>query len=145
MTTTLVYDRTRLTEMSADELEESREAGYAFRRELTHAVMAGVEVPDNWDMNGEYRSEFGGFFPVQVRFTPVHGRFHLALCSPGEVSDRWLMVLFSADGRSVTTVRHSQRYDPYVFGHVLSLTARLDLDGYHLSHIVSVLQEDAVC
>lgn len=145
MTTTLVYDRTRLTEMSADELEESREAGYAFRRELTHAVMAGIAVPEGWDMNGEYRSEFGGFFPVQVRFTPVHGRFHLALCSPGEISDRWLMVLFSADGRSVTAVRHARRYDPYVFAHVLSLTARLDLDGYHLSHIISVLQEDAVC
>ncbi|WP_432805376.1 conjugation system SOS inhibitor PsiB family protein, partial [Escherichia coli] len=31
----------------------------------------------------EYGSEFGGFFPVQVRFTPAHERFHLALCSPG--------------------------------------------------------------
>ncbi|HAF4865951.1 TPA: conjugation system SOS inhibitor PsiB [Salmonella enterica] len=145
MTTTLVYDRTRLTEMSAHELEESREAGYAFRRELTHAVMAGIAVPEAWDMNGEYRSEFGGFFPVQVQFTPAHGRFHVALCSPGEISDRWLMVLFSANRRSVAVVRHAQRYDPYVFAHVLSLTARLDQDGYPLGHIISVLQEDAVC
>lgn len=27
-------------------------------------------------MNGEYGSEFGGFFPVEVRFTPAHERFH---------------------------------------------------------------------
>ncbi|XJM00198.1 conjugation system SOS inhibitor PsiB family protein (plasmid) [Escherichia coli] len=32
------------------------------------------------------RQKFGGFFPVQVRFTPAHERFHLALCSPGDVS-----------------------------------------------------------
>ncbi|WP_289626507.1 conjugation system SOS inhibitor PsiB family protein, partial [Escherichia coli] len=39
-------------------------------RELTHAVMRELDAPDNWTMNGEYGSEFGGFFPVQVRFTP---------------------------------------------------------------------------
>ncbi len=47
--------------------------------------MRELDAPDNWTMNGEYGSEFGGFFPVQVRFTPAHERFHLALCSPGDV------------------------------------------------------------
>ncbi|EMW88480.1 protein psiB [Escherichia coli 180600] len=72
-----------LQTMSAQEYEDIRAAGSDERRKLTHAVMRELDAPDNWTMNGEYGSEFGGFFPVQVRFTPAHERFHLALCSRG--------------------------------------------------------------
>ncbi|MGK3549758.1 conjugation system SOS inhibitor PsiB, partial [Escherichia coli] len=75
-----------LQTMSAQEYEDIRAAGSDERRELTHAVMRELDAPDNWTMNGEYGSEFGGFFPVQVRFTPAHERFHLALFSPGAFS-----------------------------------------------------------
>ena len=34
-------------------------------------------------MNGEYGSEFGGFFPRPVRFTPAHERFHLGVMFTG--------------------------------------------------------------
>ncbi|EMV50156.1 protein psiB [Escherichia coli 2872000] len=82
-----------LQTMNAQEYEDIRAAGSDERRELTHAVMRELDAPDNWTMNGEYGSEFGGFFPVQVRFTPAHERFHLALCSPGDVSQVWVLVL----------------------------------------------------
>lgn len=59
-----------LKTMSCDEFEDWRDSGEDFRRELTHAVMRDLSCPENWDVNGEYRSEFGGFFPVQVRFRP---------------------------------------------------------------------------
>ncbi|QCF15148.1 conjugation system SOS inhibitor PsiB (plasmid) [Salmonella enterica subsp. enterica serovar Bareilly] len=75
-----------LQSMNAQEYEDIRAAGSDMRRNLTHEVMREVDAPANWMMNGEYGSEFGGFFPVQVRFTPAHERFHLALCSPGDVS-----------------------------------------------------------
>ncbi|CSW20816.1 plasmid SOS inhibition protein B [Shigella sonnei] len=75
-----------LQSMNAQEYEDIRAAGSDMRRNLTHEVMREVDAPANWVMNGEYGSEFGGFFPVQVRFTPAHERFHLALCSPGDVS-----------------------------------------------------------
>ncbi|EFH5404299.1 TPA: conjugation system SOS inhibitor PsiB, partial [Escherichia coli] len=65
-----------LQTMNAQEYEDIRAAGSDERRELTHAVMRELDAPDNWTMNGEYGSEFGGFFPVQVRFTPAHERFH---------------------------------------------------------------------
>ncbi len=64
-----------LQTMSAQEYEDIRAAGSDERRELTHAVMRELDAPDNWMMNGEYGSEFGAF-PVQVRFTPAHERFH---------------------------------------------------------------------
>ncbi len=85
-----------LQTMSAQEYEDIRAAGSDERRELTHAVMRELDAPDNWTLNGEYGSEFGGFFPVQVRFTPAHERFHLALCSPGDVSQVWVLVLVNA-------------------------------------------------
>ena len=56
-----------LKTMSIDELEDYRAAGEDFRRELTHAVMRVLHLPSGWSVNGEYRSEFGGFFPVQIR------------------------------------------------------------------------------
>lgn len=73
-----------LKTMSCDEFEDWRDSGEDYRRELTHAVMRDLSCPENWGMNGEYRSEFGGFFPVQIRFTPSHGQYHLAVCSPGD-------------------------------------------------------------
>ncbi|NUV24333.1 hypothetical protein MS6204_03265 [Escherichia coli] len=94
-----------LQTMSAQEYEDIRAAGSDERRELTHAVMRELDAPDNWTMNGEYGSEFGGFFPVQVRFTPAHERFHLALCSPGDVSQVWVLVLVNAGGEPFAVVQ----------------------------------------
>lgn len=50
-----------LKTMIPQEYEDWREGGEDLRRELTHAVMRDLNCPDNWDMNGEYRSEFGAF------------------------------------------------------------------------------------
>lgn len=60
-----------LKTMSSDELEDYRAAGEDFRRELSHAVMRDLTSPSSWSVNAEYRCEFGGFFPVQIRFTPL--------------------------------------------------------------------------
>ncbi len=71
--------------MNAQEYEDIRAAGSDERRELTHAVMRELDAPDNWTMNGEYGSEFGGFSPS----SPFHAcprTFSPALCSPGDVS-----------------------------------------------------------
>ncbi|EAB3051345.1 MULTISPECIES: conjugation system SOS inhibitor PsiB [Citrobacter] len=66
-----------LNTMIPQEFEDWRDGGEDLRRELTHAVMRDLTCPTGWDLNGEYRSEFGGFFPVQIRFTPAHGNFSL--------------------------------------------------------------------
>nr|UGK56960.1 hypothetical protein [Escherichia coli] len=57
-----------LQTMSAQEYEDIRAAGSDERRELTHAVMRELDAPDNWTMNGEYGSEFGGFFSPSSPF-----------------------------------------------------------------------------
>ena len=94
-----------LKTMSCDEFEDWRDSGEDFRRELTHAVMRDLSCPENWDVNGEYRSEFGGFFPVQIRFTPSHGNYHIAVCSPGAISPAWMVVFVPASGRPFSVIR----------------------------------------
>ncbi|MVT06097.1 conjugation system SOS inhibitor PsiB [Enterobacter sp. 10-1] len=128
-----------LKTMSCDEFEDWRDSGEDFRRELTHAVMRDLSCPENWDVNGEYRSEFGGFFPVQVRFTPPHGNYHIAVCSPGAISLAWMVVFVPASGRPFSVIRTLSVYQPELVSHTVSLTARLDADGYSQASIISIL------
>lgn len=128
-----------LNTMIPQEFEDWREAGEDLRRELTHAVMRELSCPENWDMNGEYRSEFGGFFPVQVRFTPSHGNFHIAVCSPGDIPPSWMVVFIPASGRPFSVIRTLKSYQPELISHTLSLTARLDADGYSQASIISIM------
>ena len=113
-----------LQTMNTQEYEDIRAAGSDERRELTHAVMRELDAPDNWTMNGEYGSEFGGFFPVQVRFTPAHERFHLALCSPGDVSQVWVLVLVNAGGEPFAVVQVQRRFAPEAVSHSRTLFNR---------------------
>lgn len=90
-------------------------------------------------MNGEYRSEFGGFFPVQIRFTPSRGNFSLAVCSPGDISPSWMVVFIPVSGRPFSVLRTLPAWSPEVITHTLSLVAHLDADGYSQASIISVL------
>lgn len=76
-------------------------------------ALSRLSCPENWDVNGEYRSEFGGFFPVQCRFSADGSDdWHLCVCSPGEVSPYWLLVLLSSGGEVVRTLYQSDTLQP---------------------------------
>lgn len=126
--------------MQPDEFEACREAGAEYRRGLTHAVMAAVALPATWMMNGLY----SGLFPVQVRFAPAYGRFRMALCSPGEISDRWLLLMMSSDGFRLTCIRSRPRFEPETFSAALSLAAVMDGEGYNVRHIMDTLTGDDI-
>lgn len=128
-----------LKTMIPQEFEDWRDSGEDLRRELTHAVMRDLTCPADWDMNGEYRSEFGVFFPVQVRFTPSHCNFHIAVCSPGDITLSWMVMFIPSSGRPFSVISTLPAYSPEVISHTLSLTARLDADGYSQASIISVL------
>lgn len=131
-----------LAEMTADDFEIARAAGYSFHRELTHAVMAELTLPDNWDMNGEYGSEFGGLFPVQVRLAPTHGIFEMVLCSPGEISEQWLLLMVSGKGLNVVCVRQCDYLDVAKLNHALFVADYRHRDGFAPSDIISVLKHE---
>jgi len=131
-----------LKTMFAGELEDYRAAGEDFRRELTHAVMRDLSCPASWDVNGEYKSEFGGFFPVQIRFSPSHGHFDVAVCSPGELSARWMVVFVTRGGQPFSVVRSMEEFNPELISHTLALIACLDTDGYSFASIISTLAQE---
>lgn len=128
-----------LKTLTADDLEDYRAAGEDYRRELSHAVMRDLPSPSGWSVNAEYKSEFGGFFPVQVRFTPSHGNFHIAVCSPGDISPAWMVVFVPASGRPFSVISTLSDWSPEAISHTLSLVARLDAYGYSQASIISML------
>lgn len=83
-----------------------------------------------------------GLFPVQVRFTPAHERFHLALCSPGDVSQVWVLVLVNAGGEPFAVVQVQRRFAPEAVSHSLALAASLDAQGYSVNDIIHILMAE---
>lgn len=130
-----------LQSMNAQEYEDIRAAGSDMRRNLTHEVMREVDAPANWMMNGEYGSEFGGFFPVQVRFTPAHERFH-GIMFAGDVSQVWVLVLVNAGGEPFAVVQVQRRFAPEAVSHSLALAASLDAQGYSVNDIIHILMAE---
>lgn len=84
----------------------------------------------------------GGFFPVQVRFTPAHERFHLALCSPGDVSQLWMLVLVNGGGQPFAVVQVQHIFTPVAISHTLALAATLDAQGYSVNDIIHILMAE---
>ncbi|HBT4425150.1 TPA: conjugation system SOS inhibitor PsiB, partial [Klebsiella pneumoniae] len=109
---------------------------------LTHAVMRVLDLPSGWSVNGEYRSEFGGFFPVQIRFSPAHCHFDVAVCSPGELSERWMIVFVTRGGQPFSVVRSIEEFNPELISHTLALIACLDTDRYSCASIISTLEQE---
>ncbi|EAX1823543.1 conjugation system SOS inhibitor PsiB [Pseudocitrobacter faecalis] len=116
--------------MCAEELEHQRRKGFIARRALSESVIADLIIPNGWHAAAEYQQEFGGLYPVQVRFWPSHGRFSLVLCSPGAVSSHWKMLLISGSAQRVELLRQFQKYCFTQISNVLIRTNQLDRDGY---------------
>jgi hypothetical protein len=73
------------------------------------------------------------------RFTSPHGNYHISVCSPGAISPAWMVVFVPASGRPFSVIRTLNGYQPEPVSHTVSLTARLDADGYSQASIISIL------
>lgn len=117
------YTLDTLNMMIPAELESVRERGDELRRQLSDTVVGLVTVPAGWRVNAEYRGEFGGQFPVQLRYAPDgSGEYFLCLCSPGEMLPAWTLFLLSGDG---TLVRILHQADVLVPDTVANLLAQV--------------------
>lgn len=134
--------RTELTDMFPCEFEAWRERGDDERHVLSTAVMHFLDTPEGWQVNAEYRGEFGGLFPVQIRYTAPDESFHLCLCSPGEVCAEWLAVLASADGSFVREVLRAEKFAPERFSALLSVAGSLCSMAYTVREIAAFLVEE---
>lgn len=120
------YDLKQINALSASDMEFIRQQGELPRRALSDAVTGLLTVPVGWRVSAEYRAEFGGFFPVQCRFSAAESDdWHLCVCSPGEVSPYWLLVLLSAGGSVVRTMYQSESLEPDVISQLVAQMAGL--------------------
>lgn len=133
-----------LTAMHPCEFEEWREKGENGRHVLTSAVARLLAVPEKWTVNGEYRAEFGGFFPVQLRFEPPGAAFSLCVCSPGDVSGEWLVVFVSADGGCVREVFRLTPFNPARISALIAAAGQAALLEYSTGGMADYLAEE-VC
>ena len=141
----LLMSRTdTLRNMHPSDFEEWRERGADFRHLLTTDVMEEIMPPPNWHVNGEYGAEFGGLFPVQVRFTPPGGLYHICVCSPGEVSPSWLVVLAADAGDVVRVLLTREDFSPQRFTALLALAADIEDQNFTLKGRAAFLTEGAV-
>lgn len=110
---TMQYDLNRINTLTASDTEFIRQQGEDARRALSDAVTGLLSTPEGWCVCAEFRSEFGGFFPVQCRFSADGSDdWHLCVCSPGEVSPYWILVLLSSGGEVVRTLYQSDTLQP---------------------------------
>ncbi|MCU4152371.1 conjugation system SOS inhibitor PsiB family protein, partial [Klebsiella quasipneumoniae] len=65
--------------------------------------------------------------------------YHLAVCSPGDISPAWMVVFIPASGRPFSVISTLSDWSPEAISHTLSLVARLDTDGYSQASIISML------
>lgn len=135
-------DLALLSTLHPCEFEEWRERGQSDRHVLTCAVIRQLPLPEGWTVNGEYGSEFGGFFPVQLRFMPPDEAFCLCVCSPGEISSEWLVVYVSADGGRVRDVLRLTPFDPSRISAVLAAAAQVCLLEYNVTGLADYLAEE---
>lgn len=115
--------------MSPCEFEDYRECGNDLRGALIRAVGQELEVPEHWKLHYESWGELGGFFPVQLRFTPPQGKYHLCVCSPGAISHSWLVTVLSSSGEYHRRVSVHAPFDPERCNRLIKKAARLDAQG----------------
>ncbi|HAY0228574.1 TPA: conjugation system SOS inhibitor PsiB [Escherichia coli] len=129
----------QLQKMAAFEFEELRGIDYDTRCELTSAVVKEIVVPERWSAIYEYITGFGDFFPVQVNFTPWHRKFHLTLCSPGELSSVWQLIMLYPARQIASIVQKQRILTPKAISHSLALVATLDIQGHNIRDIIRIL------
>lgn len=131
-----------LASMHPCEFEEWRARGEGERHELTSAVLSLLTVPQGWTVNGEYRAEFGGLFPVQLHFAPPGEAFCLCVCSPGEVAGEWLVLIASADGGCVRDVLRLTPFDPPRISALVAAAAQACLLEYSVTGLADYLVQE---
>lgn len=118
------YTLAVLNGMLLAELESVRDGGDEERRQLSDTVISLISTPTGWRVNAEYRGEFGGGFPVQVRWTPDEdGDFSICLCSPSEMALTWSLFIVAHDGSVNRVLHHAGVLEPHLISDILNQIA----------------------
>lgn len=144
-TTTEKYTLDALNLMVPAELESVRESGDEERRQLSDSVTSLIELPVGWRVNAEYRGEFGGQFPVQLRYTPdSDNHYFLCLCSPGEMLPAWVLLLLARDGSLIRILHQSGALMPAKIAGLLAQIAGMHRFNCTATTIAELMHAEVV-
>ncbi|EBQ8410758.1 conjugation system SOS inhibitor PsiB [Salmonella enterica] len=128
-----------LVSMTPEDFEQFRSDGWSSRRALTDAVMRELLLPEGWDVRPEVLSEYGGVWPVCLRYFPPHCRHFFMLTSPGEVCDHWVLLLLSASGLRLKCLHRMPVLDTFLINSLLLRADVLDKNRYTLAGLANEL------
>jgi len=107
--------------MTGSELEQYAERGEASRCNLSREVVRQLSLPQDWTCDIEYRSEFGGDAPVNVRLSPsAHPAVTVCLFSSSADVPFWRLCLPFDNGASVAWFYCSEQPEPEVIARLLA-------------------------
>lgn len=117
----------QLTAMSPSELEEYRDRGREWRRQLNNAVLGVLALPVGWVANAEEACEFCGQVPVVCRISPKGDEATaIFLCSAGAEVPGWSAVLpyqgkrtSANEGDCVAWLHTADNFDPETVNQLL--------------------------
>lgn len=118
--------------MTPEDYEQFRSDGWSSRKVLTQAVLRELVSPEN-------HTEYGGVWPVSLRYVPPHGRHWFMLTSPGEVCDHWMLLLQSASGQRIKCLRRMPVLDTFLINSLLLRADVLDKKRYTLAGLANEL------
>ncbi|ENP5941949.1 conjugation system SOS inhibitor PsiB [Salmonella enterica] len=128
-----------LVAMTPEDYEQSRSDGWSSRQVLTQAVVRELLLPEGWVVSPEIHTEYGGVWPVCLRYVPPHGRHWFMLTSPGEVCDQWMLLLQSASGQRIKCLRRMSVLDTFLVNRLLLRADVLDKKRYTLAGLANEL------
>ncbi|QXD01144.1 conjugation system SOS inhibitor PsiB [Klebsiella sp. PL-2018] len=138
----ITYTPEFLNCMTPDELEFIRDTGLQGRQVLTDSVIAALSIPDGWHIIGEWQNEFGGLFPVHCRLTPDPEKpLTLSLCSPGDVSPLWVLVIQAHPAQRVRVLHAAAEFYPDSLSDLLEQVDAMLRDGRSAHAIADELGE----
>ncbi|EIA4658355.1 hypothetical protein SDD15_004534 [Salmonella enterica] len=127
--------------MTPEDYEQFRSDGWSARQELMRAVVRELLLPEGWVVSPEHYTEYGGVWPVCLRYIPPHGRHWLMLASPGEVCDLWILLLQSASGQRIKCLRRMPVLDTFLINSLLMRADELDKKRYTLTGLANELAD----
>jgi hypothetical protein len=116
--------------MTGSELEQYAERGETSRCSLSREVVRQLHLGEGWACDIEYRSEFGGDAPVNVRLTlKCQPAVTLCLSSSSDDVPYWRMCLPFDGGTSVAWLYCAETFDPRTIYYTLQRIETLTASG----------------
>ncbi|CAH5271315.1 TPA: hypothetical protein M5M69_004171 [Citrobacter freundii] len=126
-----------LVSMTPGDFEQFRADGWSSRQVLTQAVAGELLLPEGWVASPEIFCEYGGVWPVCLRYIPPHCRHFFMLTSPGEACGHWMILLQSASGLRMTCLHRMPVLDTFLINSLLLRADVLDKKNYTLAGLAT--------